>query len=122
MPAWLERWHLALACGLIAGIVDLHVEEVTTSVLLLYFLSLGWGAAAPQRVWRWALAIGAGIPVAHILSSLVGYQAPYPTLSLAATSLALLPTFAGAFLGKGLRIWIPRWLGPSSRRPSPPAG
>ncbi|HZS06611.1 MAG TPA: hypothetical protein VFD58_17370 [Blastocatellia bacterium] len=98
---------LGLLLGLMAGYIDLHVHEVQPSVLLLILFAMFLGFANPTGAWRWALIIGAGIPLAHLIGRAVGYYPPYPVLpNVFATCLAFVPAVIGAYCGVMVRRFV----------------
>ena len=95
---------LALALGLLAGYIDLHVKAVQFPVLLILIFTCLLSLLHPKGAWRWALIVGGGIPLAHFIGRAIGYAPPYPILpNIFATFLALIPAFIGAYCGVLLR-------------------
>jgi hypothetical protein len=88
----------ALASGITIGIAIAWIDSrpnwddtgVTAGALVLTSAMLG--ALAPRRPWLWALGVGLWIPLYGIL-----HARNYGTL------LVLAFTFAGAYIGAGLR-------------------
>ncbi len=95
---------LAFALGILAGYLDFHSKEVQGPVLILLVFTFVFGFALPCRAWRWALIIGGGIPLCHIVNALLRRPPPYPVEpNLFATCLAFFPAFMGAYMGAMLR-------------------
>jgi hypothetical protein len=94
----------ALILGMSIGWLDLHVEEVQWSVLLLLVLGAVLGYMCARFAWLWALVIGLCIPVAHLLGRLAGVYPIIPPSSFGWTFLALVPAFLGTYAGALVRI------------------
>ena len=85
---------ISIALGLTIAYVDSRPTWDDTGITALaLFLSSGLlGAFGPDRPWLWALGVGLWIPIYAVASS-----RNYGSL------LALVPAFAGAYAGMGLR-------------------
>jgi hypothetical protein len=91
---------LALLLGLWIGMVDYRSDEVQNAVLLIVVSTLLFGLFAPRRSWRWAIAIGLGVPLVHYIARWIGLKPPYPIQpGMFASFLALIPAFIGTYLG-----------------------
>jgi hypothetical protein len=104
-PDETQCWALAVGFGLLTGYVDFHNDEVQLPALLLLVFAFLLGFAQPKGVWRWALAVGSGVPLVHLIGNTMGYSAPYPTDS----SILFLPVIvalAGAYSGALIRNLI----------------
>jgi hypothetical protein len=109
--ACVERWAamdrrsaglslLAFAMGLLTGYIDFHATEVQATVGVLLIFTFIFGFASPRQTWRWALCIGIGVPLLHILNSLLRLPPPYPVEpNILGTFIALIPAFIGAYCG-----------------------
>jgi hypothetical protein len=94
-------WALGVAFGLLVGYVDYHSEEVQLPALLLLVFAFLLGFAQPKGAWRWALVVGVGVPLVHLLGRTLGYPQPYPTdfsIVLLPLIFALAGTYAGALI------------------------
>jgi len=101
-----------VAYGAAVGLSDLRVQEVQPVAMLVTSFGFILGAAYPDGAWRRAVMLGLSVPLAHVVSSLTGATLPYPLPPFADTFLALVPAFAGTFLGVGVR----RLLGPPAKQ------
>jgi NO-binding membrane sensor protein with MHYT domain len=93
---------LAVLFSAAVGYVDTHAktDDNLPMVLLLLVVTFLFGVAQPKQAWLWALIVGLGIPLAHLLGLLVGYRPPYPVgPNVFVTFIALVPAFIGAYLG-----------------------
>ena len=98
---WL-RWGVAIALGLGIGAFDYSVTEVQSTLIVLLPLTFVFGFINSRAAWRWALVIGLGIPVAHVIGHALSIQPPY-TDHVVASLLALVPTFIGVYSGALVR-------------------
>ena len=92
----------ALSLGLLVAWFDLHTDDdgIIAGLLLIFGAVLGMGR--PAGAWRWALALGACVPIGEFLSvALVSRPA---TMTQALSSLvALVFAFIGVYVGVWLR-------------------
>ncbi len=99
-----SMYFLAFVLGLFVGYLDFHSKEVQGPVLIILVFTFVFGFALPCRAWRWALLIGAGVPLCHIVNALLQLPPPYPVEpNVFATCLAFIPAFIGAYMGVALR-------------------
>jgi apolipoprotein N-acyltransferase len=96
MMTWLIGL-LAVACGLFAGYVDFHNDEVQPAALVLIVSGFVLALARPKHALLWAPLIGLGVPLVHFIGRRLGYQPDYP-VSLSSYAAFLLPAFV-ALLG-----------------------
>lgn len=95
---------LVLLAGAAAGYVDLHNDEVQACLILMLPAGFFAGLLQPRGAWRWALVLGLGVPVAHLVARLVGYRPPYPVRpNDFAVLLALIPAFVATYAGVAAR-------------------
>lgn len=95
---------LSLGTGLLLGFVDSHLEPVGMTVVLVALCGGAFGLTCPAGAWRWALLLGLGLFLWHLLEAAVGYKPPYPAEpSIFVTLVALVPAFVGAYGGALLR-------------------
>ncbi len=92
----------ALGLGLLVAWFDLHTDDdgIIAGMLLLFGAVLGMGR--PAGAWRWALALGACVPIGEFLNvALVSRPA---TMAQALSSLvAIIFAFAGVYAGAWMR-------------------
>ncbi len=95
---------LSLGVGLLLGFVDSHLEPVGITLALVALGAGAFGFAQPAGAWRWALLLGSGLFLWHLLEAGVGYKPPYPAApGIWITLGALVPAFVGAYGGALLR-------------------
>ena len=99
---------LAFVLGLCIGYLDFHSKEVQAPVAMILTVTFVFGFMLPCRAWRWALLVGAGIPLCHIVNALLKLPPPYPVEpNIFATCLAFFSAFMGAYMGAVLRCLFP---------------
>ena len=108
-------WVLGLALGVIVGSIPLIEVGMQTdpfdkmSSYLIWFIGLSLSAmvisiARPERVWRWAIAVGLGFLAAIILDIIIGsHFFLFPFSIILHVGIGAPPAFAGAYLGKLVR-------------------
>jgi hypothetical protein len=95
---------LSLGAGLLLGWVDSHMEPVGVTIALVALGGGALGLARPNGAWRWALVLGLGVFLWHLLEAAVGYRPPYPAEpSIFITLIAIVPALVGAYGGVLLR-------------------
>lgn len=95
---------LAMLLGIYIGLVDFRSDEVQNAVLLIVIFTFLFGLLSPRRAWRWALAIGLGVPIVHYTAHWLGVPPRYPVQpGMSGCFLALIPAFIGTYLGVFVR-------------------
>lgn len=94
---------LAVALGLVVGWLDLHVTEVSVTILALMTFGLLLGLIQPAAAWRWALLIAIELPIMAIGAIKLGLRTVEPVqpdlrITLVALVFALLGAYIGAFI------------------------
>jgi len=91
---------LALAGGLIAGLIDFNATEPQPAALLVLIFAGILGLIQPRNAWRWAIIVALGLPLAHLSLRQLGWQPRDPVSpGEYATLIALIPAFIGAYGG-----------------------
>lgn len=54
--------------GALAGFIDVNVEDLLFTALLVLAACMFLGLVRPVRPWRWALLVGVCVPVADLLA------------------------------------------------------
>ncbi len=91
---------LALAGGLIAGLIDFNTTEPQPAALLVLIFAGILGLIQPRDAWRWAIIVALGLPLAHLSLRQLGWQPRDPVSpGEYATLIALIPAFIGAYGG-----------------------
>lgn len=126
---------LAVAVGLLAAILSLHMDDLQFLVLFIFIECAVFGYARPHRAWRWACLIIVWIPLSLAFNLVVtlpsprelGYPArlflgplvvffratiPARAADIPGTCLALIPAMAGAYTG----VWMSRIAARSQRQ------
>jgi TctA family transporter len=93
---------LAALCGVGAGIADVVVDDKLFTALLVLASCMMIGLMRPKWPWRWALVVGAMIPVTDLAAHEI--WTVYPTHAQTyGAFLAFLPGIAGAYGGAVMR-------------------
>ena len=93
---------LAALAGIAAGWVDVAVNDLLLTALLVLAACILLGLMRPQRPWRWVVVVGAFIPLTEFGAYMV--QALKPThAQIYGSFLASLPGIAGAYGGSFMR-------------------
>ena len=93
---------MAAVCGTAAGCVDIAINDLLVTALLVVAACLVLGMLRPHWPWRWVIVVGIFVP----LTELGAYKilAIRPSLAqIYASFLAVFPGFAGAYGGAVLR-------------------
>lgn len=94
---------IAITFGALTGLAEVRAHDVQGPAVMLFCFAALVGAAYPDGAWRRALVLGLSVPLAQAISQATGRALPYALPDLAVSSLALLPAFAGTYLGVALR-------------------
>jgi len=89
---------LAAGAGALAGWVDIKVQDLLFTALLVMVPCMILGALRPSRPWRWALLVGIFVPFVEFLAFLFLRTKPYRA-QVFESLLALLPAAIGAYGG-----------------------
>jgi len=109
-------WLVGAALGTLVGATPLLLEkrgadpfDHLSSYLIwlagMFLFTMFISIIRPDRVWRWAIAVGLGFPTAVILgftSEPEAYQV-LPVTIVFSVIVAIPPAFAGAYLGRLVR-------------------
>jgi len=90
-----------LAGGMI-GWVDVAVNDLLLTALLVLMTCMALGIARPRHPWRWVVIVGAFIPLTELAAYLVLTVKPTHG-QIWGSFLAFLPGIAGAYGGSLLR-------------------
>jgi hypothetical protein len=103
---WTVVWLLVgVSDGLFAAYIDFHNNEVQAAVLVILTCTFIIGAFRPRGAWRWALAVGLGVPVCHVCGKWFGLVSQYPVKpNDYASIIAVIPAFIGSYFGALLRV------------------
>ena len=93
---------LAALAGAVTGWVDVAVNDLLFTALLVLMACMALGSARPRHPWRWVLLVGIFIPLTELAAFVI--LAVKPTRGQVYGSfLAFLPGIAGAYGGSLLR-------------------
>lgn len=107
---------LSLVAGLLAGWADFNNDEPQAAAFLLLVFTALPGLLQPRKAWLWALLAALCLPALYIVAPALGYiPLTWPSPSVAATLLALVPAFAGAYGGALIGTAIRAMRAPDSR-------
>lgn len=93
---------LAAMAGVVTGGVDVAVNDLLFTALLVLMACMGLGIARPRRPWRWVVIVGVFIPLTELAAYLVLTVKPTHG-QIWGSFLAALPGIAGAYGGSLLR-------------------
>ena len=93
-------WHylFALFLGIVVGWLDRNASEVQGTVLLLLVFGLFMGFAQPKHAWRWALILGAFVPLMGFAAAAFGLK-PFTVNETIGSLIAFVPAFIGTYAG-----------------------
>ena len=94
---------VALVSAIVCGVTDLLVRPTQIAPALIVISTFLLSIAYPRQAWRWALIVGMGVPLAHLIAAEFGFINRYRSANLYLTYLALVPAFIGAYSAYLLR-------------------
>lgn len=95
-------WVLAAFCGIVTGWVDVTVDDLLFTALLVLASCMLLGLLRPRWPWRWVVAVVVFIPVAQLTSFLLMTVKP-TRAQIYGSFLTVLPGTAGAYGGSVVR-------------------
>lgn len=98
---WPKLWHqlLALVLGVLIGFLDLRSDDPQFAVLLLLMFGSFLGFAQPERAWRGALILGAGVPIFQFLKITIEGTSGKLLTEAIFSVLAFIPPIIGVYTG-----------------------
>lgn len=93
---------LAVALGVFAGWLEVQVQDLLFTALLVLAPCILLGAARPSKAWRWAVLVGIFIPLADLMAFFVMTQKP-SRAQIYESLLVFLPAFVGSYGGAFMR-------------------
>lgn len=102
LPTGMLHYVLAVACGILAGLVDFLVGDLLFTALLVLAPCMLLGMLRPQKPWRWVLLVSVCVPAADLVAYLIVAQKPSHA-QIYESLLAFLPGIAGAYGGSMMR-------------------
>ena len=102
--AFSDRWFYVLAalCGIGIGWVDVAVNDLPLTALLVVMASMLLGVLRPGWPWRWAVMIGIFVPLEELAACALRTVKP-TRAGIYGSFLAFLPGIVGAYVGAFLR-------------------
>ena len=101
---------VAILLGIIAGVVNLKVDDLLLTALLVLVFTMALGIASPERPWRWTLLVAACVPLSIPLARVLFAQPTYRA-QVYGSFLGFLPGIVGAYGGAFMRRLIGNLLG-----------
>jgi hypothetical protein len=93
---------LGALAGALTGWVDVAINDLLFTALLVLMACMALGIACPRRPWRWVVIVGVFIPVTELAAYLIVTVKPTRG-QIWGSFLAFLPGIAGAYGGSLLR-------------------
>jgi hypothetical protein len=96
---------LAAIAGIATGWVDVTVNDLLFTALLVLMACMLLGLLRPRRPWRWVVVVGMFIPLTELAAHLLLTVKP-TRAQVYGSFLAVLPGIAGAYGGSLMRsVW-----------------
>jgi ABC-type multidrug transport system permease subunit len=101
-PGDLPFYFLAALAGIGTGWVDVAVDDLLFTALLVLMACMLLGILRPRWPWRWVVVVGIFIPLTELAAYLIRTVKP-TRAQVYGSFLASLPGFAGAYGGAVVR-------------------
>src|SRR5258707_1241101 len=98
----LPIYFLAALLGIATGWIDVVVDDLLFTALLVLITCMLLGVLQPRWPWRWAVLVGASIPLTELAAYLIRTVKPTQA-QVYGSFLTLLPGIAGAYGGAVVR-------------------
>jgi hypothetical protein len=96
---------IAIFLGVIAGLVNLKIDDLLLTALLVLAFTMALGLASPHRPWRWTVLVAACVPLSLALAHLLFAQPTYRA-QVYGSFLGFLPGIVGGYGGAFMRRLI----------------
>jgi len=93
---------LAALAGVVTGWVDITVNDLLLTALLVLAACIALGLMRPQRPWRWVVTVGVFVPLTEFAAYMAHTLKPTHA-QIYGSFLAFLPGIAGAYGGSLMR-------------------
>ena len=93
---------LAAVCGMAAGAVDVAMDDLLLTALVVVASGILLGILRPLRPWRWVIAVGVFIPLTEVAAYFL-LTVKTTRAQIYASCLIFLPGIAGAYGGAVFR-------------------
>jgi len=104
-PSDAPFYFLAALLGITTGCVDVAVDDLLFTALLVLMACMLLGILRPRWPWRWVVVVGAFVPLTELAAYLLRTVKP-SRAQVYGSFLAALPGIAGAYGGAVLRAGI----------------
>jgi ABC-type multidrug transport system permease subunit len=101
-PEDLYFYMLAIAAGSFAGWIDVKLDDLLVTALLVLASCMLLGVLRPRRAWRWVAVVGIFVPVADLFAYILLTQKP-TRAQVYESLLVFLPGIAGSYGGSMMR-------------------
>jgi len=98
----LPYYFLAAFLGISTGIVDVMIDDLLFTALVVLLACMLLGVLRPRWPWRWVVVVGAFIPLTELAAYLIRSVKP-TRAQVYGSFLASLPGIAGAYGGAVVR-------------------
>jgi hypothetical protein len=98
----LPFYFLAAVAGIGTGYVDVAINDLLFTALLVLMACMGLGLLRPRWPWRWVVVVGMFIPLTELAAYLIRTVKP-TRAQVYGSFLAALPGIAGAYGGAVVR-------------------
>jgi ABC-type multidrug transport system permease subunit len=95
-------YFLAAGAGIGTGCIDVAVDDLLFTALLVLMACMVLGMLRPRWPWRWVVAVGVFIPLTELAAYLIRTVKP-TRAQMYGSFLAALPGIAGAYGGAVVR-------------------
>jgi len=96
---------LAALSGMATGCVDVAIDDLLFTALLVLMACMLLGILRPRWPWRWVVVVGAFVPLTELAAYLIRTVKP-TRAQVYGSFLAVLPGIAGAYGGATVRSVI----------------
>jgi uncharacterized membrane protein YeaQ/YmgE (transglycosylase-associated protein family) len=98
-------WIAAVSMGILAGWIDVQVDDRLFTALLVLAFCMFLGFMRPVKVWRWVLLVWIFVPIARAVAYLARHI-PSDRGQIGGAVLTLLPGAVGAIGGMLMRKMV----------------
>jgi ABC-type multidrug transport system permease subunit len=98
----LPYYFLAAFLGISTGIIDVMIDDLLFTALLVVMACMLLGVLRPRWPWRWVVTVGVFIPLTELAAYLIRTVKP-SRAQIYGSFLAFLPGIAGAYGGSVMR-------------------
>ena len=95
-------YFMAAVAGIVTGFVDVAINDLLFTALLMLLACMVLGMLRPRWPWRWVVVVGAFVPLTELAAYLIRSVKP-TRAQVYGSFLASLPGIAGAYGGAVVR-------------------